>query len=420
MKLRVSKTQKPKLSQTLRSWLPILQADLQSLEDVLKKYKDENPFLEIISGFEKRDQKIIESFYTKRSVHSQIEALNIYEKNLEEVLFEQISPPLFPTSKSQKIAYKIIENLNEEGYFIGDLKKISKELEVLPEDIERVRKRFAHLEPPGIGAVDFKEAFLFQLEDFDLEDEVYKKACKIIDNFENINSLRKDENFKKALEIIKKLKHPPAIEYIQNEGLKEKIPDIFIDFTKDGIEVRLNEDFYPTVVIDTKGLKEDKFVKEKIKEAKGLINALSMRKETLYKVALMIIEYQYDFFTGGEKKPMKLSDLAKELGYNASTISRAISNKYLSCNRGVVSLKSFFTTAIDDDVSNDSVKNLIIEIVKNEDKRKPLSDSKILAIIEEKLKIKLGRRTVAKYRKQLNIAGSSERKKIYSLSLESV
>ncbi len=422
MKLRIEKSAKLKLSSTLRSWLPILQADLESLHDLLKEYKEKNPFIDIGSGFEKRDQRYIDNFYKNRkSVKDNIEALNIYEKNFEEVLFEQISPPLFPTRKSQKIAYKIIEYINEEGYFVGDEEILAKELGVDVSDINRVRKRFAHLDPVGVGAKDLRESFLFQLESFDLQDRVYKKAVEIIENLDSLDKLKKDKDFKEALSIVKRFKNPPAIEYMEDSGSFMKVPDIIIDMTKEGIEIKLNENYYPSVIVDLEeGYEDNDFVKKKINEAKNLINALSMRKETLYKVALMLVEYQYDFFMGGEKKPMKLADLAKELGYNASTISRAVSNKYLSCSRGIIPIKSFFTTAIEEDISNDAIKNYIVEIIKKEDRSKPLSDAKIVVLIEEKFGVKLGRRTVAKYRQQLNIAGSSERKRNYALSLESV
>ena len=99
----------------------------------------------------------------------------------------------------------------------------------------------------------------------------------------------------------------------------------------------------------------------------------------------MIVDYQYDFFTGGEMKPMKLKDIAQELGYAPSTISRAISNKYLECSRGVFAIKSFFTTAIDGDVSNASIKDFLLEIIKSENKKKPLSDVKILSMIEKRI-----------------------------------
>jgi RNA polymerase sigma-54 factor len=140
-----------------------------------------------------------------------------------------------------------------------------------------------------------------------------------------------------------------------------------------------------------------------------------MRKATLYKVGLMIVEYQYDFFTGGQIMPLTLKTLADEFGHNPSTISRAIANKYIACDRGILAMKEFFTTAIDDDVSNAAIKDYLVGLVKEESHAKPLSDMKLLELIQDKFKVKMVRRTIAKYRKQLNIAGSSERKKLYQL-----
>ena len=178
-----------------------------------------------------------------------------------------------------------------------------------------------------------------------------------------------------------------------------------------------NNAYYPTIKIDTEYAVEHEFISQKIKEAKSLVDALDMRKATLYKVGLMIVEYQYEFFTGGQIMPLTLKTLADEFGHNPSTISRAIANKYISCDRGTLAMKEFFTTAIDEDVSNAAIKEFLITLVKEESRDKPLSDMKLLDLIEEKFKVKMVRRTIAKYRKQLNIAGSSERKKLYQLGL---
>lgn len=131
----------------------------------------------------------------------------------------------------------------------------------------------------------------------------------------------------------------------------------------------------------------------------------------------MIVEYQYEFFTGGEIKPMKLKDLAQEFGHAPSTISRAISNKFLECSRGIFPLKVFFATAIDEEIANVTIKDFVVDLIRKENKQKPLSDTKILKLIEEKFDIKIVRRTITKYRAQLNIASSSERKKLYKMSL---
>lgn len=191
---------------------------------------------------------------------------------------------------------------------------------------------------------------------------------------------------------------------------------VFFD-EEEGIEVKLNDSYYPTIKIDMNYAVQNEYVTQKMKEAKSLIDALDMRKATLYKVGLMIVEYQYEFFTGGAIMPLTLKTLADEFGHNPSTISRAIANKYIACDRGTISMKDFFTTAIDEDISNAAIKEFLIGLVKKENRAKPVSDMKFLALIEEEFKVKMVRRTIAKYRKQLNIAGSSERKKLYKLGV---
>ena len=226
-----------------------------------------------------------------------------------------------------------------------------------------------------------------------------------------------DPYFNEAMKIIGSFKNPPAIEYLEDS--MQVIPDLMIFFDEEnGIEVKLNDSFYPTIIIDTAYAVEHEFVSQKIKEAKSLVDALDMRKATLYKVGLMIVEYQYEFFTGGAIMPLTLKTLADEFGHNPSTISRAIANKYIACDRGIFAMKEFFTTAIDEDVSNSAIKDYVLQVVKEESHKKPLSDMKLLEMVQEKFKVTMVRRTIAKYRKQLNIAGSSERKKLYQLNIQ--
>ena len=416
MMLRQKQTLAPKikLNQTLRSWLPILQSGLDELKETLEPFIKDNPFATIEhKNLEKSEKK--RNFFeqvSKNSVSESIEALSIYKESLYEKLVSQINPPLFPTQKSQDIAYKIIECLDDEGYFSYDDEIFTGFNE---SEVERVRARFAYLEPCGVGAKDVKESFLFQLGEAEASDEIIECAKKIILNFENIEKLRKLKFYDDALKIIKKFKNPPAIEYLEDE--KETVPDIFVLSTSSGISVQINDDYYPEISIDTDGLDEkEAFVSSRIKEASELIDALEMRKATLYKIGLMIVEYQYDYFLGGDIKPMKLKDLADELGRNPSTISRAIANKYLSSPRGTVALKNFFATGFDEETSNAAIKEFLLELIKNEDHKKPLSDLKIQELIQAKFNIQIVRRTITKYRKILNIGSSSQRKKIYHIN----
>lgn len=422
MKLRVSNTQstKQKFSSTLRGWLPILQANLDGLVESLEPFVQENPFLSVKSGSERETQKFEKKNFfsqaTKNSVSDAIEALTLDKKSLFQVLHEQINPPLFPTYKSQEIAYAIIDFIDTDGYFeSGASFIIAQKFSVEESEVEKIRKRFAYLEPIGVGAMDLKEAFLFQLLDVEVKESLYPLVETLILHFEEIESYAKEPHFLDALAIIKKFRNPPALDFLEDE--KQVIPDIFIYQKEGAIEVHLNDDYYPEIIIDTEGMDENHaFISQKIKDGKDLIDALEMRKATLYKIGLMIVEYQYDFFLGKSIKPMKLKDIADDLGRNPSTISRAIANKYLSCSRGVIPLKQFFATALEEEISNSAIKEYMIELVKKENRTKPMSDLKLLEMIEERFSIKMVRRTITKYRQQFNIASSSERKKLYTLS----
>lgn len=410
MKLSQKLTTKAKLNQTLRSWLPILQASSDELKEILEPFLEKNPFAQIEPNPKSRSLNFYNDLY-KTSISDTIESSIVYKESLYEKLYRQIDDRLFPSKRSKEIANLIIESISDEGYFEWDDEKFAN---FTKDEVERIRARFAYLEPVGVGALDYKESFIFQLNDLCDDDEIYKLCVEIIENFENISKFTKRKNYDIAMNIIKKFKNPPAIEYMDNEMLV--VPDIFVYDSDNGIEVAINDEFYPHIHIDTEGVDEkSEFVSSKIKEAKDLIDALEMRKSTLHKIGLMIIEYQYDYFFGGDIKPMKLKDIAEDLGRNPSTISRAIQNKYLSSKRGIVPLKNFFAAAAAEEVSNAAIKEFLLNLIKSENRLKPLSDEAILGMIESEFKIKLVRRTITKYRKMLNIASSSERKKLYAI-----
>ncbi|QOP41367.1 RNA polymerase factor sigma-54 [Sulfurimonas marina] len=412
---------KHKLSNTLRNWLPILHSSLSDLGEAMEPFVSANPVVEVKSGYEedfekKIPKKIVSGSGVNNSRTEQIEALTIQSKSLYEVLDEQLEAPLFPTPISQEIAQFVVANLDENGYYEGESDEFCQEHNIDLDAFEKVRLRFAHIEPMGIGAKDLSESFLFQLDNSEISNEAYPLGVEMINDLQNIHSYSNREHFSEVMHIISTFKNPPNIEY--QEDSSHVVPDLMIYFNDEQqIEVKLNDAYYPAINIDTSYGVEHDFVSQKIKEAKSLVDALEMRKATLYKVGLMIVEYQYDFFIGGQIMPLTLKTLADEFGHNPSTISRAIANKYIACDRGVLAMKDFFTTAIDEDVSNAAIKEFLVGLVKAESREKPLSDMKLLDLIQEKFKVKMVRRTIAKYRKQLNIAGSSERKKLYQLGL---
>jgi len=409
---------KHKLSNTLRNWLPILHSSLSDLGEAMAPFVEGNPVVEVESGyeeeFEKKIPKKVISGQVSNSRTEQIEALTIAYRSLHDVLDEQLEAPLFPTPISQKIALFVVENLDEGGYYEGNSEEFCLKHTIELAEFERIRGRFAHVDPVGVGAKDLAESFIYQLDNAEISDEAYSLASIVINDMDNIHSYAKEKNFSEVMSVLGKFKNPPAIEY--QEDSAQVVPDLMIFFNEDeSIEVKLNDAYYPLIKIDTNYAVKHEFISAKIKEAKSLVDALDMRKATLYKVGLMIVEYQYEFFTGGAIMPLTLKTLADEFGHNPSTISRAIANKYIACDRGVFAMKEFFTTAIDEDVSNAAIKEYLVGVVKQENREKPLSDMKLLDLIQEKFKVKMVRRTIAKYRKQLNIAGSSERKKLYQL-----
>ncbi len=405
LKQTLTQAPKNKLSLILRSWLPLLQANIDELNESINEYAKDNPFIKVKSSRQK---------YFGDMVLEYQEDKNLDDINIINELKLQINNTLFPTQKSKDIANLICESLDENGYFEYDKDTFK---DYLKEEVEKVRQRFIYLEPSGVGAKDYKEAFLFCLEsklfNGEIKDDEYKFCKELINELENLANYKKHKLFKPCMQILRSFSVPPFLNY--SEKSQEIVPDIFVYHEDGQIKVRINDEYYPEVSIDEDSIKEHKYMQEFIKNAKNIVDALAMRKATLKKIALMIVEYQYEFFLGGDIKPMRLKDIADELDRNPSTISRAIAGKYLFCSRGMVELKNFFATKIDDDTSNAVIKEYLLKLVKNEDKKKPLSDIALLEMIEKDLGVKIVRRTITKYRKQLDIAPSHERKRLYEL-----
>lgn len=410
--------QLPRLS--MQTWLPLLQCSLSDLDKHIQVITNENPCLEVSSGFEMPESSSQSSHNTyleyqnhvSNSSSDEIEWMSVSSQSLYEKLDDQIAAPLFPTPISQKIAKQIIFYISDEGYFEGSVEEIAKQCEVDIYKVEQVRQRFSYLEPVGVGAVDYKESFLFQLNEFDLDDELSILLSAIITQFEDIEKFFKHPRLHDAKEIIRHLNNPPAIAYMESEIAV--LPDIFVEFKAGDLEIKINNDFYPNLKVNQID-KYDHFAKQKFKEARELVKLLDLRKATLYNVALVLLEKQYSFFMGSELKPLKLQDVADELGFNESTISRAISDKYLECERGVFAFKDFFSNSIGE-VSTTEIKHFIQRIVETEDKEKPYSDKYIHESVEARFGVKMVRRSIAKYRQELEIPSFKERKFLYKLS----
>lgn len=406
--LNLSVKQKQTFQLSLRLWLPLLQTSVTELNEVCKNAESENPFIKCKgSDYRGYSENFSGDSNTKTAF---IENTLQSQSSLYEKLLEQIDLPTFPTPRSQKVALKIVEYIDEEGFFDGSEEDIAIECSVTKEFVQSVRNRFKTLEPVGVGAKDLKECFLYQLDDLKVDDEVYNLCTKMIQNLTKIDKYYTHHRFHEASSIIKKFKNPPAIDYIADEPCI--IPDFFVEIG-DEIKVKINHKEYPDIEVKDTDIAKSALLKEQLKEARDMVNLLELRKATLYKLILVIVQKQLRFFVGGELVPMTMAEVASELGFEESTISRAVSNKYIECERGVLSLKSFFTNAVSKELSSSEVKNFIKQLVENEDSQEPLTDQDIADKILERFELQMVRRTITKYRKQLMIPSSKERKKIY-------
>ena len=393
--------QKQSLQLSLRLWLPLLQAPLQDLETIFKEHSYDNPFLEYQSSFE--------SSYSSGGF---IEEMNLHKESLHDVVLNQLEAPLFPTPSSQKVAKEILLYIDSEGYFEGDIEKIAIKCNKTIEFVEGIRQRFCYLEPSGIGAKDLVESFEFQLSELAVDEELSKFVQKVIHNLKNIDKFHKHHRFDEATEIIKRFKSPPAVDY--QEENTYIVPDFFVE-VGDDISVKMNHSYYPDIVIKDPFKSKNDELKDKLKEARDLVNLLELRKSTLYKLVLLIVEKQMGFFVGSELKPMTMAQIASDIGFEESTISRAVSNKYIKCDRGIFSLKSFFTNAVSKNLSSSEIKNYVQNLIENENHEQPLTDQDLVDMVMQRYNMKMVRRTITKYRKLLDIPSSKERKKIYKV-----
>ena len=355
--------------------------------------------------------------------------------------------------KQHIIAEQLIGSIEADGYIRRELEAIANDLlfaqgiETDTEELESVLNKIHNFEPAGIGARNLQECLLLQLKRKTKKSEDLKLAIRIIEtcyndftkkHFEKIMrrlGMKTEDDLKGPMDVIIKLNPKPGS---SSEGLVKTqflIPDFLLNNVNGKLELRLNSKNAPELKInrsyselmDTydKSKKRDKklretvsFVKQKLDSAKWFIDAIRQRQQTLLNTMNTIIEYQYEFFLDGDEsklRPMILKNIANKIHMDISTVSRVANSKSIQTEFGIYPLKFFFSEGIatdsGEDVSSREVKYSLKVIIEKENKRKPLSDDKL----EKMLKAKgynIARRTVAKYREQLNIPVARLRKQL--------
>lgn len=336
-----------------------------------------------------------------------------------------------------KIAEQIAGNVDDRGYLTISLEDLCQKEEFDLELAEGVLDTIQHFDPPGVAARDLRECLLIQIRHFKIRNGTVEK---IVENHLHDLENRNYSAIAKAIGV-------PLEQVYQNVGTiagldpipgrqfgpdapQYVIPDVYVFKLGGQWAVSLNEDGLPRLKVSPfykDMLKEQKsaatkdstgkdYLNERIKNARWIIKSMEQRQRTIHRVTEKILERQRDFFEYGIQylKPMVLRDIAEDLELHESTISRVTTNKYVHTPRGIFELKYFFNSAIGrhdgESVANEAVKDRIEHIIKAEDAIKPLSDQQIMEMLTKE-NIDISRRTVAKYREQLNILPSSKRRK---------
>jgi RNA polymerase sigma-54 factor len=372
-------------------------------------------------------------FESEEKEKAQFESFTASPRTLRDHLLWQFLMTL-PGEEEERIASLIIGNINDDGYLEAEIEEIARAVPATTEQVIEVLSLIRTFDPPGVGASDLSECLLIQLTHLGITDPVIRNiVTHHLKDLENKNykaitrTLKiKLEDTLAAIKIIKHLDPRPGRQFRQEEP-QYIIPDIYVYKVGNDFEVKLNDDdmprlninpYYRKAVHRSSGTPRDtkEYLRERIRSASWLLKSIQQRRRTIYNVMQSILKFQRDFFEHGisHLKPMILRDVADDIGMHESTISRVTTNKYAYTPQGVFELKYFFNSSINrvegESMASASVQNLIRQVVKSENPKKPYSDDKMAAILKEKHGIDIARRTITKYREAMSILPSTKRK----------
>ena len=356
---------------------------------------------------------------------------------LAEHLFAQIGAQAHDTREAL-VATRLVGELDEAGYFTGDVAVLAAELNVPRSEIERGLALVQSLDPTGVGARSLAECLALQAKEADRYDPC---MARLIDNLEalakgEVARLKRlcdvdDEDFADMLAELRSYDPKPGLKF-GGGGEAVVVPDVLVTTGKDGSwGIALNEDSLPRLVVNRSyylelkdgctDKKSQAWLGEQLGEANWLIRALDQRARTILKVAAEIVKRQGGFFREGVSamKPLILRDVAEAIEMHESTVSRVTSNKYLACPRGTFEMKYFFSSGVaaadGEGASSEAVKARIRALIDREDAKAILSDEALVTLLKAE-GFDLARRTVAKYREAINIGSSAERRRARKLA----
>jgi RNA polymerase sigma-54 factor len=412
----------------------LLQYSAHELTAFLEDKALDNPLLQIENSNIKPMNPLIDRNRRKhqKAERDWIEQIADKPFSLEDYLLSQLKITNLSVEQLNVIRH-LIQNLDENGYFGGDLKEIADKLRVTEELVEECLAIIQTLEPAGIGARNLQECLLMQIYYLDPNNEL---AQKIVSEYFIPFAEKKWKPIAKELKVtlkdiqnifdqIQSLNPKPGT-LLGKEATTYIIPDAIVEQSSEGLTVRMSDESLPRISLNEQYYNKFKdqdqqvsrFLQDKLQDYQWIQKSIEQRKETLTKVIAKIIEKQAAFFQKGSPYlvPMTMKEIAGELDIHESTVSRAVREKYVQTPIGTFSLKSFFTSTIqttseDENTSSTQVKKKIATLIENENKQKPLSDQDIVEQLKTEEGMVVSRRTIAKYRDQLGIPSSAKRKR---------
>lgn len=366
----------------------------------------------------------------------------VYQGETTQTLYDYLKWQLELTPFSENdhvIAMAIIDAVDDQGYLSVSTEDILDSLgsdDIELDEVEAVLKRVQHFDPLGIAARSLQECLMLQLATYDDNTPWLADARKVLTEHMDLLANRdyrqlmretrlKEPELKAVMQLIHSLEPRPGNLIVTSEA-EYVVPDVSVFKHQGQWVVQINPDSVPKLKVNEQyaaygrngcSASDGQFIRSHLQEAKWLIKSLESRNDTLLKVTRCIVEHQHDFFEYGEEamKPMVLNDIALDVDMHESTISRVTTQKYMHTPRGIFELKYFFSSHVSTDnggeCSSTAIRAFIKKLVADEPANKPLSDSKIAALLAEQ-GIKVARRTIAKYRESLGIAPSNQRKRL--------
>lgn len=433
-------TTKLVMTTELRQAITILQYSNVELMDYLQEESLENPLLELSEKpleetllYNRINDSAFPAYYDPDDEKDHpIDYYHHKEENLQTYLLKQLSELSFSPIHTRILTF-LIENLDDAGYLEISLQEAAKLLNESEENVNEAFQLFRQFEPLGVGARTLQECLLWQLEGLDerhwLAELIIKQDLESLAENKFTELAKKYDvttvEIQEAADIIRMLDPKPG-SAISNEATRYLFPDIIVEKVDGEFHVTVNDYMLPSVRLNRQyqymlsqvGKSEaQKYIHEKYNKVLWLIRSIEQRRLTLQQLAEALVEKQYEFLEKGMAflKPLTLKEIADHIGVHESTVSRAIRHKVIQTPKGIFELKDLFTSKVastsGSDVSSTAVKHAIKQLIDGEDKRKPLSDQKISDLLKEREGITVSRRTVAKYREEMNIPSSSKRKR---------